>query len=244
MFADYRWSMGTGWLNVVVSGRRAAVLPAALTLLLGLAACTGNSASSGSTTSSTAGSTSSVTTSATVASSASTATTTAKPTTPNPTSSTTLGGDCAAVLPLLTVDRLVGKTVAGRTEFIVNLPDHTIGQVERINCLYGLVVPPGKTTYAAPLVDAIVSLYDSSAHANARVAATKETWREHGAAPHAVTVAGHPAVVLLGYGSPLLVLGVGARTLALSVSATLVPSARRDAVMVSLAASALHGAGG
>jgi hypothetical protein len=148
------------------------------------------------------------------------------------------------VLPLLTVDRAVGKTVPGRTSFIVNVPDYTIGQVERINCQYGLVTPKGKTAPTAPLVEASVSLYDTNAHANARVAATKETWREHGATPHAVTVSGHPAVVLTGYGSPLLVLGVGARTVALSVSATLVPAARSDAVMVSLAASALHGAGG
>lgn len=145
---------------------------------------------------------------------------------------------------MLTVDRAVGKTVPGKTAFIVNVPDYTIGQVERINCQYGLVTPAGKTAPAAALVEASVSLYDTNAHANARVAATKEAWREHGATPHAVTVAGHPAVVLTGYGSPLLVLGVGARTVALSVAAKLVPAARRDAVLVSLGASALHGAGG
>ncbi len=222
----------------------AAVLAAALTVLLGLTACTGDSASPSSQTSSTTGSASSASATTTATAPSSTATTTAKPTTPKPTSSTSLGGDCPAVLPVLTVDKAVGKTVPGRTSFIVNVPDYTIGQVERINCQYGLVTPAGKTTPGAPLVEASVSLYDTNAHASARVAATTETWREHGAIPHAVTVAGHPAVVLVGYGVPLLVLGVGARTLALGVSATLVPAARRDAVMVSLAASALHGAGG
>jgi hypothetical protein len=237
--------MGIGGFDESNPRRFGGLLAAALALSLGLVACTGGSASPNSNTTSTAGSTASLsTTLASSSASESTPTASLTPTTPNPTSSTTLGGDCATVLPVLAVDRLVGKTVPGRTELVVNLPDHTIGQVERISCLYGLLLPKGKTTYAAPLVEAIVSLYDTTAHANARVAATKETWREHGATPHAVTVAGHPAVVLTGFGSPLLVLGAGARTVALSMSATLVPAARRDAVMVSLAASALHGAGG
>ena len=67
------------------------------------------------------------------------------------------------------------------------------------------------------------------------MAATKETWLEGGAVPHTVTVHGHPGVVLIGFGSPLLVLGVGARTVAVTVSPALVTAARRDAVMTALA---------
>lgn len=237
--------MRTATQAEVDHGRRRAARPAvALTLMLGLAACTSNAGSSAKKTPSASLAGPSTTSAATPSSPASTSTTTTKPTRPKPTSSTSLGGDCPTVLPLVTVDRAVGKAVPGKTSFIVDLPAYPIGQVERINCQYGLVTPKGTTTPSAPLVEASVSLYDTTAHANARVRATRETWREHGASPHAVTVAGRPAVVLIGYGSPLLVLGVGSRTVALSVAPTLVPAARRDAVLTALAASALHGAGG
>ena len=174
----------------------------------------------------------------------STPATTKPSTTPHPTSSTSLGGDCTSVLPLLTVDRLVGKTVVGKTAFVINIPNYALGQVERVNCQYGLVIPKGKKVASAPQVEVSVSLYDTNAHAAARVAATKETWLEGGAVPHAVTVHGHPGVVLVGFGSPLLVLGAGARTVAVSISPTLVTAAKRDAVMTALAGGALSGAGG
>ena len=181
---------------------------------------------------------------ATTSASARPSTTKATPTTPKPTSTTTLGGDCSSVLPLLDVDKAVAKTVPGKTAFIVNVPDYSIFQVERVNCQYGLVTAKGKTTPAAPLVEASVSLYNTNAHATARVDATIETWREHSAVPHKVTVAGHPGVVLTGYGTPLLVLGVGPRTFAIGISSALVAAARQDAVLVELATSALHGSGG
>ena len=148
------------------------------------------------------------------------------------------------MLPLLTVDKVVGKPVPGKTQFVIDAPDATIGQVERINCQYGLVVPKGKKVPGPPQVEVSVSLYDTNAHAAARVAATKETWREHGAVPQTVTVRGRAGVVLIGYGPPLLVLGAGGRTVAVTVAAALVPAARRNVVMVALASSALSGAGG
>ena len=229
-------------------GRRSTariVLISILALPISLTACTSDSASSGKHTLSASNSSSSATLPATGSSASTTAkSTSATSTTPKPTSSTSLRGDCPAVLPVVTVDRAVGKPLPGTTSFIVNLPDATIGQVERINCRYGLAARKVTAKPSLPLVEASVSLYDTAAHAAARVAATRETWREHGASPHAVTVAGHPAVVLTGYGSPLLVLGVGARTVVVSVSPTLVTAARLDSVLLSLAASALRGAGG
>ena len=211
-------------------------------LALLLAACTGNSAKSKADLTPSTPSTS--ISSATPSTPPSTSATTKPSTTPRPTSSTSLGGDCTSVLPVLSVDRAVGKTVAGQTAFVVDAPNYAIGQVERVNCQYGLTTPKGKKTTSTPLVEVSVSLYDTSAHASARVAATKETWREGGAVPHPVTVAGHPGVVLIGHGSPLLVLGVGARTVAVSIAATLVTAARRDAVLTALAGGALRGAGG
>ena len=148
------------------------------------------------------------------------------------------------MLPVISVDHAVGKTVAGTTAFVVDAPDYAVGQVQRVNCQYGLVTPKGKKTPSAPQVEVSASLYDTTAHATARVAATQETWREHGALPHSVTVRGHPGTVLIGYGSPLLVLGVGARTVAVSIAPTLVTAARRDVVLIALAAGALSGAGG
>ena len=164
--------------------------------------------------------------------------------TPKPTSSQTLGGDCSSILPVTAVDKAVGAAVPGKTAFIVNQPDPTIDQVERVNCRYGLVDPPkGKKAGPAP-VEVSVSLYASSASAAKRIDATEEEWRQNSAHPHTVQVAGHNGTVLLGYGDPLLVLAVGPRTVAASIAPTVTKPANVDAVLAGLAAAALRGAGG
>ena len=142
------------------------------------------------------------------------------------------------------MDKAVGTPVPGKTAFIVNLPDATIGQVERVNCRYGLAAAaPGKKAPNA-LVEVSVSLYESRSAAAKRISATEEEWRQNSASPHTVQVAGHPATVLTGYGDPLLVVAAGPRTVAASIDPSVAKPAARDRVLVALAAAALRGAGG
>ncbi len=203
--------------------------------------------SSGSSTASHAPTTASASTPVSISptTSASVVPTSATPTaSPSPTSSTTLGGACDTVLPVTAVDAAVGTPVAGKAVFIINQPDSAAGQVERINCQYGVApVKKGSKTTAAK-VEVSVSLYASDAEAAARVSSTLEQWRQNGATPHAVSVGGHPATVLTGYQSPLLVVGSGPRTVAVTMVATLVAGAKLDSVMAGIAAAALSGSGG
>ena len=184
-------------------------------------------------------------------------TTAPRPKTPVPTLSR-----CDAVLPLSEVDKAVGHAVAGATAFVVNQPDPTIHQLARINCQYGLAsaapaasstakptkpTPPASRAAAAsavPQVEVSVSLYTTTAAAAARITATDSDWTSRGAKAHQVSVAAHPATVLVGYGRPLLVLAAGIRTVAVNVRPGTVPSGKLDAVMAQIARSALAGSGG
>lgn len=148
------------------------------------------------------------------------------------------------MLPQSAVDQAVGRLVLGQTSFIVNIPDATIGQVERIDCQYGLAAAKkGKKAAPAP-IEVSVSLYASSALAAKRIAATEEEWRQNGAIPHAVKVGTHPGIVLTGNGNPLLIVADGPRTVAADIVPSVVKANKIDSVLAALAASALRGAGG
>lgn len=161
-----------------------------------------------------------------------------------PTSSTTLGGDCFSILPVTAVDRAVGAPVLGKTAFIVNEPDASVGQVERVNCRYGLR-PAAAGKKAPPArVEVSVSLYASNSLAIKRIDATEEEWRQNGATPHAVKVARSGGIVLTGFGNPLLVVAAGPRTVAVNIAPDVTKTANQDKVLTALAAAALSGAGG
>jgi hypothetical protein len=164
--------------------------------------------------------------------------------TPLPTSTTTLGGTCDSVLPINAVDQAVGGPIVGTTSFIVNQPDSKIGQVERLNCRYGIAAVAEGSTQTDTKVEVSVSLYATDKEADGRVDDTVSEWRGQGAAPHAVQVAGKTGTILTGYGKPLLVLSAGPRTVAVTITPTVVDLANLDTALIALAASALRGAGG
>jgi hypothetical protein len=148
------------------------------------------------------------------------------------------------VLPIGAVDSAVGVPIVGKTAFVVNKPDATVGQVERINCQYGIAALKAGSKLTDTKVEVSISLYSTDQQATDRVASTESAWRDQGAVPHGVSVVGHSATILTGYGKPLLVLAAGPRTVAVTISATVLPAAKLDAALAGVAAKALLGAGG
>jgi hypothetical protein len=151
-----------------------------------------------------------------------------------------LPGGCEKLLPTGAVIDALGRKVGGRTAFVVGVPDPTIGRVGYINCRYG--VP--KQQAASPKIEIGVSLYKTAKKAAARLQPTIDDYTQHAAKAAKATVAGYPATVLTGgagtgYG-PTVVLALGQRTIAVSLSphASAATTVHRD--LIALAALAAH----
>jgi hypothetical protein len=133
----------------------------------------------------------------------------------------------------------LGVTFVGRTAYVVGVPEKNIGRLAYLNCRYGL----GTGGKGTPSVEVGVSLYSSPAQAQKRLAGTIEDYRDNGATQSATTVSGVEATLLTGtargYDIPLLVLAADQRTIAVSVVANLLSTAKREPAMVKLAALAL-----
>ncbi len=141
---------------------------------------------------------------------------------------TKLTARCDSVMPLLDLQDALDVDIAGKTSFVVGLPDRGIGRLAYINCRYGLV---GGTT-AVPKVEIGVSLYNSAAQAAKRLNGTIADYVDHGATRTPITVSGHDGSILVGsapgYDIPLLVVASGQRTIAISVISRLVPTSARS----------------
>lgn len=129
-----------------------------------------------------------------------------------------LPGRCSGLLPEYLVYQALGRTVRGDTSFVVGTPDRTIRRIGYLNCRYGV------RGTAVPAVEIGVSLYQTPARAAARVTATVHDYEAgHGASGTRVDVRGGPATVLrggtgAGYNLPTLVLSLGQRTVAVTLS--------------------------
>ena len=111
-----------------------------------------------------------------VASASSTATgVTARPPTARPAVSprrqTSLGGTCDSLLPLGQIWQSSGLTFAGLPRFVVGVPEPNIGRLAYLNCRYGIPPQHGGAP-AEPLIEIGVSLYRTTAQAQARVRGT------------------------------------------------------------------------
>jgi hypothetical protein len=141
---------------------------------------------------------------------------------------TKLTATCDSVMPLLDLQDALDVDIAGKTSFVVGLPDRGIGRLAYINCRYGLV---GGAT-AVPKVEIGVSLYNSAAQAAKRLSGTIADYVDHGATRTPITVSGHGGSILVGsargYDVPLLVVASGQRTIAISVISRLVPTSARS----------------
>ncbi len=202
-------------------GRLACTVGAVAALAL-LAACSSGGAGQGSTQ---APKTVYITASSTPASTSASA---SPSTTAVPRPVTKLTATCDSVMPLLDLQDALDVDIAGKTSFVVGLPDRGIGRLAYINCRYGLV---GGAT-AVPKVEIGVSLYKSAAQAAKRLDGTIADYVDHGATRTPITVSGHDGSILVGsapgYDIPLLVVASGQRTIAVSVISRLVPTSARS----------------
>jgi hypothetical protein len=151
-----------------------------------------------------------------------------------------LPGTCDDLLPAAAVDNALGRSLGGRTAFVVGLPEKDIGRIGYLNCRYGLASTQANAVAKAEIG---ISLYQSAALAAARIPATVGDYSGHGARSASTTVDGQQATVLTGgtgagYTEPTLVVADGQRTVAVSVHESAGARARKD--LSALAALALQ----
>jgi len=152
---------------------------------------------------------------------------------------TKLHGSCNSLLPRPEVEQTLDVTFVGHTAYVVGVPEKNIGRLAYVNCRYGL----GAGGKGTPSAEVGISLYSSPAQAQERLAGTIADYRDNGATQSSTTVSGVEATLLTGtargYDIPLLVLATDQRTIAVSVVANLLSTAKREPAMVKLAALAL-----
>jgi hypothetical protein len=152
-----------------------------------------------------------------------------------------LSGSCDSLLPQVDVEDTMGVRFAGKTAFVVGVPEKNIGRLGYLNCRYGISAGAG----GAPDTEIGVSLYNTPQQAQTRLSGTIDDYRSHGATQSPATVSGVDGTLLVGgsgagYDVPLLVVASGQRTVAVSVVDTLLAPSRRGAVMAKVAALALQ----
>lgn len=92
---------------------------------------------------------------------------------------------------------------------------------------------------SVPQVEISVSLYSTEQQATDRVSGTVSEWRDHGASQTDAQVDKDAAVLLTGYGTPLLVVAHAERTVAVSVAPALLKGQNMATVMGALAGQAI-----
>jgi hypothetical protein len=170
------------------------------------------------------------------------------PVTSAPPTVSRLRGTCDTLLPLAAVDNAIGQAAPGSTAFVVGLAEKDIGRLAYLNCRYAIRgVAAGNV--AVPGIEIGISLYNSAAQAQRRMADAVADDVDHGAIRTSLTILGHDAALLAGatdpaHEIPLLVVASGQRTVAVSVTSTFAPAAQRGRIMTALATLALTRTGG
>lgn len=150
-----------------------------------------------------------------------------------------LGGRCSDLLPVTTIDGVLGKTVVGRSSDILGVAEPNIGRLTYLNCRYGLATAVKGKPAPTPQVEIGISLYKSAAQAAQRVQGTVEDYRSHGATQQAAAAGTYPGTILTGYGLPTIVVAAGPRTIAVTVIARLIAGTPSTA-LVALAKATLE----
>ncbi len=149
-----------------------------------------------------------------------------------------LGGRCSDLLPVTTIEGVLGKTVVGKSSDVLGIAEPNIGRLTYLNCRYGLAAAVKGKPAPAPQVEIGISLYKSVAQAAQRVQGTIEDYRSHGSTQQAAAAGTFPATILTGYGAPTIVVAAGARTVAVTVLASLIAGTSSTS-LVALAKAAL-----
>ena len=145
-----------------------------------------------------------------------------------------LPGSCDSRLPVSRVEDALNGPVTGRANFVVGLPDASIGRVSYFYCQYGMPSTRG----GVAKIQIQITLYRTPKQAAARLAPTVADYTANGAHAQKVTIAGLPATLLLGgsgtgYG-PTSVLIAGQRTIAVTLRPGVFPAAQVNHDLIAL----------
>lgn len=169
-----------------------------------------------------------------------------------------LPAGCSQLLPLGTLETILGFGILGQVNYLKAAPVPQSGRTGRVTCTYGTApgapgatataptvtpTPSGaKPTAAAapvPLVQVSYITYTDASTAAGRVQTTIEADGASAAVSN-VSVSGKPAFILIGPTSSELVMSDLARTIVVELSPTLVTSDKAPAALEGIAAAMLH----
>lgn len=167
-----------------------------------------------------------------------------------------LPAGCSQLLPLGTLERILGFGILGTVNYLKAAPVPQSGRTGRVTCTYGTApgaaaptapsptatptgAKPTTTPAAVPLVQVSYITYTDASTAAGRVQTTIEADGASAAVSN-VSVSGKPAFVLIGPTSSELVMSDGARTVVVELSPTLVTSDKAPAALEAIAAAMLR----
>ncbi len=136
---------------------------------------------------------------------------TATHTTPKAPSRASLPTDCTLLLTHASVNRVLGRTLAGQTTYIKALPEPSIGRTGRVSCRYGV---SGKSVP----IEVDISGYETVAQATNRVKISVAAEVDGGAHTTQTTIAHEPATITIGPDGSLLIYGSVNRTVAVTLA--------------------------
>jgi hypothetical protein len=167
-----------------------------------------------------------------------------------------LPAGCSQLLPLGTLERILGFGILGTVNYLKAAPVPQSGRTGRVTCTYGTA--PGAsaptaptptptstggakptTPAAVPLVQVSYITYTDASTAAGRVQTTIEADGASAAVSN-VSVSGKPAFILIGPTSSELVMSDAARTIVVELSPTLVTSDKAPVALEAIAAAMLH----
>jgi hypothetical protein len=160
-----------------------------------------------------------------------------------------LPAGCSQLLPLGTLDRILGFGVLGQVTYLRAAPVLQSGRTGRVTCSYGNpatatvgATPSNPTASAsastAPLVQVSYITYTDAAIAAARVQATVEADGASGVVTP-TTVNGKPADIVIGTKSSELLMSDGARTLVVVVLPVVITPDKAPAALKAIAQTML-----
>jgi len=171
-----------------------------------------------------------------------------------------LPAGCSQLLPLGTLERILGFGILGQVNYLNAAPVPQSGRTGRVTCTYGTApgaaaptVPtatakpsptatgakPTASPASAPLVQVSYITYTDASTAAGRVQTTIEADAASAAVSN-VSVSGKPAYILIGSTSSELLMSDGARTIVVELSPTLVTADKAPAALEAIAAAMLH----
>src|SRR6185437_1517971 len=169
-----------------------------------------------------------------------------------------LPAGCSQLLPLATLETILGFGILGQVNYLKAAPVPQSGRTGRVTCTYGTapgaaaptvptptptstVKPTGKPSASptpVPLVQVSYITYVDASTAAGRVQTTIEADATSAAVSN-VTVSGKPAFVLIGPTFSELVMSDLARTIVVELSPTLVTADKAPAALEAMAAAML-----